>query len=246
MDRMDIAANILQRAYDAYYYDSDSVDLNAVRSELGADDSQFWNVVDEMTQQGLLQPFTNGGSTMMGRRSYVIGGLGILMEKDHTPRPFPQRYSVIGPLLTPAEAAPVTHSDLKSMQEFSRAAAQVEGRAQPILRPAAKRTYNSSPLVMAVLGTLISSLIAVVVWGALFPAPSGPRLYVGLLWFGIWGMDFLLTLPFAWFTAAQWKSAHMHPVHEVLYVALVTLVLAALIALLIFALLSRPYSNVLA
>src|SRR5512142_142602 len=99
MDRIDIAATILQRAYDAYRYDTDSIDLNAVRTELGADDSQFWNVVDEMAQQDLVRPFTTGGSSMVGRRGYIIGGLGILMEKDRTAPPSPRSYSNFEPLL---------------------------------------------------------------------------------------------------------------------------------------------------
>jgi Mn-dependent DtxR family transcriptional regulator len=75
MNQEDIKAVILERAYDAYFPGRGSVNLNSLCDELGVDKTLFWNIVHEMSHDGLIEAHTMGGN-------YRIQSIGILTAEE--------------------------------------------------------------------------------------------------------------------------------------------------------------------
>lgn len=75
MNQEEIRAIILNRSYVSYFRGEGSVNLNTLRDELGVDQTLFWNIVDQMSQQGLIGAYTMGGN-------YKIQSYGILNAEE--------------------------------------------------------------------------------------------------------------------------------------------------------------------
>jgi len=70
MNHSDIESQILHDLYEIRFLSKEDKSLNTLRDEGEWENTTFWNIVDRMTHQGLVQPFTMGGF-------YQITSLGI-------------------------------------------------------------------------------------------------------------------------------------------------------------------------
>jgi hypothetical protein len=75
MDQAEIKDIILQRAYDSYFQGRNAVNLNTLNDELGVDQTLFWNIIHQMSGEGLIRGYTMGGN-------YMIQSYGILKAEE--------------------------------------------------------------------------------------------------------------------------------------------------------------------
>jgi DNA-binding Lrp family transcriptional regulator len=75
MNQEDIKAILLERAYDSYFHGRGAVNLNTLNDELRVDQTVFWNIVHQMSQQGLIRAYAMGGN-------YKIQSYGIVKAEE--------------------------------------------------------------------------------------------------------------------------------------------------------------------
>lgn len=76
MSQTNIEATILQRLYTSYFPKMDGYGLRALQEEGKWDEREFWHIVDELCDAGLIQEYTNG-------RVYVITDHGIVHTEEN-------------------------------------------------------------------------------------------------------------------------------------------------------------------
>lgn len=75
MNQEDVKAILLERAYDSYFHSRGAVNLNTLNDELRVDQTVFWDIVHQMSQQGLIRAYAMGGN-------YKIQSYGILKAEE--------------------------------------------------------------------------------------------------------------------------------------------------------------------
>ena len=75
MKQEDVKDIVLNELYVAYFQGRNSVNMHAICEELGMDTTAFWNIVDYMSQEGLIKAHTMGGN-------YIIRSFGIIRAEE--------------------------------------------------------------------------------------------------------------------------------------------------------------------
>ncbi len=117
----------------------------------------------------------------------------------------------------------------------------MEARKAASSQPLGTKISKRRSLGVAALGVLIGSLIPVVGWGALLPAPPGSRADVALLWLGAWAATSLVTFPFTCAVTIACRLGTLKPRRALLITSVFSLVLAALFGLLVLRSLSPAW-----
>jgi len=76
MGQTRIQATILQRLYTSYFPEMDGYGLRAIQEEENWNEREFWQIVDEFCEAGLIREYTNG-------RVYIITDRGIVHTEEN-------------------------------------------------------------------------------------------------------------------------------------------------------------------